>query len=267
MGGGEFEEYRRVITRIAGEAAGLLRDLACEEKYVEVVSGETMRADIESESYIIDALKAEGLGGRVVTEERGVVELGRAGPTFIVDPLDGSTNYKACIPWSSVSIAVVPEGSRRLRDVAAGVVAPVFYGPYISFTRGGGCYEGASRVRPRERPLEVVYVYVEHPEAAEGLARLTRGLGGLKVRSLGSAALEMAYTALGRGLLFLDLRSRLRNVDIAAALGITIECGGEAVNYNGDPLDSGVDSVKRVGTVISSLRPGILKEALSILRG
>jgi len=261
------EEYRRILVRIAGEAAGLLRDLSCSEEYKSRVAGETIRADVEAENYIIDALKSEGLGGRVVTEERGVVSLGGEGPVFIVDPLDGSTNYSECIPWSSVSIAVVPSGTSRLRDVEAGVVAPIFWGPPISFARGSGCYAGGERVEASGASSNIVFVYVEHPEAAMGLARITRELGGLKVRSLGSAALELAYTALGRAKLFLDLRSRLRNVDVAAAMGIMLECGGVIVGGRGEPLDSDLETVEKVGTVIASLEEATVKKVLHILGG
>ncbi|MEB2836799.1 MAG: hypothetical protein GSR80_000752 [Desulfurococcales archaeon] len=264
---GSFEEYRKVILRVAAEAAGLLRDLSCIESHTRVVRGETIRADLESEEYIIDALRAEGMGGRVVTEERGLVELGGEGPTFIVDPLDGSTNYRNCIPWSSVSIAVAPRGSRRLRDVVAGVVAPVFWGSPLSFSRGSGCYEGAMRVEPLEEPAGVIFVYVERPDAAMALAEVTKSLGGLKVRSLGSAALELAYTALGRAKVFLDLRGKLRNVDVAAGLGLTVECGGSIVGEGGEPLDSGLDGVERVGTVISSPEQSTLRRVLGILGG
>jgi myo-inositol-1(or 4)-monophosphatase len=263
----EAREYRRILVRIAGEAAGLLRDLSCSEEYTSRVSGETIRADLESESYIIDALKSEGLGGRVVTEERGTVSLGGEGPIFIVDPLDGSTNYGECIPWSSVSIAVAPPGATSLREVEAGAIAPVFWGPPMSFARGEGCYVGGERVEPRRPASNLIFVYVEHPEAAMGLARVTKELGGLKVRSLGSAALELAYTSLGRARLFLDLRSRLRNVDVAAAMGMLLECGGSIVGGRGEPLDSGLGGVERVGTVIASLDEASIRRVLDILGG
>ena len=263
-GSSDLHDLRRALTRVAGEASGLLRDLACEDRYAARVEGETIRADLEAGSYIIDAIRSEGFGGVVITEERGRVELGGRGPTFIVDPLDGSTNYAACIPWASVSIAAAPEGSRTIREVIAGVVAPVFQGDPISFARGSGCYLGEVRVRPL-RESRILFVYVEHPEAALGLAKVTRALGGLKIRSLGSAALEMAYTAIGRSIAFLDLRSKLRNVDMAAALGMTIECGGEVVGLDGELLNAGVESVERVGTVISSLERSVIDRILRAL--
>jgi len=265
--GGEWEELRRAIARIAGEAAGLLRDLSCDEAYTRRERGETIRADLESEEYVIDALKSEGFGGTLVTEERGLVRLGGSGPVFVLDPLDGSTNYASCIPWASVSLAAAPPGARRLSEVVAGAVAPVFYGEIISFSRGSGCRLGEAPIGGPASGSRMLYVYVEHPEAAMGLARITRSLGGLKVRSLGSAALEMAYTAIGRGYAFVDLRSKLRNVDTAAALGMTIECGGSALGPGGAPLDAGLDGVERVGSVISSHDPRVPGKILEVLGG
>ena len=255
-------EYYKLVYRIAGEAAGLLRDLACRSEYTRSVKGDTIRADLEAESYIIDALKGEGIGGKVVTEERGVVSLGGEGPTFILDPLDGSTNYKMCIPWCSVSLAVAPPGATSIREVIAGVVVPVFEGTPLGFIKGRGCFKGFSAIEARSESRGVIFVYIDHPEAAPILlgilGRIRELVGGkLRVRSLGSAALEMSYTALGEALAFIDIRSILRNVDVAAALGILRECGGEAYTLDGRPLDIGITRIEYTGPIVASREPEV----------
>ncbi len=245
-------EARKLLVRVAGEAAALLRDYACTERFTERLGGERIRADVESESYIIDSLRAEGFRGVVVSEESGRVELGsRDGGVVLVDPLDGSSNYGNCIPWAAVSLAYAPPGSVGVRGVSAGVVYPVFFGDPISFG-GGRCFLGGTLVGPKSPPARMLFVYMESSEAVEAVARVFHELGRPKVRSLGSAALEMAYAALGRAVAFIDVRSRLRNVDVAAALGLTLACGGEALRPGGDPLDVGLEMVEGVGAVISS---------------
>lgn len=247
----EAWEAREVLLKVAGEAAALLRDYACTERFTERLGGERIRADVESESYIIDALRAEGFRGTVVSEEAGRVELGSGGGVVLVDPLDGSSNYSNCIPWAAVSLAYAPPGVRGVRGVTAGVVHPVFHGDPVSF-EGGMCFLGGVPARPREPPAKMLFVYMESREAMDAVARVFQELGRPKVRSLGSAALEMAYAALGRAAAFVDIRSRLRNVDVAAALGVTLACGGDVLRPGGAPLDVGVDGVERVGAVISS---------------
>lgn len=244
------EDLRRVAVRISSEAAGLLRDHACDPEYARGVGGETIVADRLSEDYIIDALRNENLRVRGISEERGY--FGDGDLVVIIDPLDGSSNYLNCISWASVSIAFAI--GNRLSDVIAGAVAPVFFGNPLSFSRGGGCYDGGVRVRISKPNSNMVFAYAEDPVVASRLIAFTRRLGpNIKIRGLGSAALEIAYVALGRVLLFVDARSRLRNVDVAASVGMLRECGGEAFNSRGEPLESSFDKVEVVGDVIASL--------------
>ncbi len=249
---------REVAVRVSSEAAALLRDLACEERYTSRVSGETIRADLESEEYIVDLLRGElGAGLAVVSEERGLEgephEL-----VAVVDPLDGSTNYSSCVSWASVSVAFAERMSDGSWSLAAGAVAPVFWGHPISFERGGGCYVGGVRFEPSGEPPSVLSVYVEREDAARAVISLLRELGGgFKVRSLGSSALEISYVALRRIAAFMDLRGKLRNVDVAAAVGIAGECGATVIGEDGRPLRLDFTSVSRVGTVIAYSTPRV----------
>ncbi len=243
-------ELRLIATKIAGETAGLLRDLACsDESLSTTIKGETARIDLIAEDYIISALKEELGNVKIVTEERGSV--GKGSLTAIVDPLDGSKNYLNCIWWSSVSIAFAPSNS-SLNSIIAGAVAPIFHGEPLSFEKNGGCYIGYKRIIPRDTPEKFIFIYIDHPDAARNIANVIFALGmGYKIRSLGSAALEISYVGIGRGTAFIDLRSKLRNVDLAAAAGIVRECGGEIIGSNGLPLDIPVNRVVKAGTVIA----------------
>jgi myo-inositol-1(or 4)-monophosphatase len=263
----DLNDWRVLLLKIAGEAAGLLKDNACRPEYAAKVGGESIRADVESESYIIDALKAEGFRGVVVSEEAGTVVLGDDDYIVLVDPLDGSSNYSTCISWASVSLALVKRGATLRSGLLAGVVQPIFYGPPISFARGLGCFLGGTRVERPTQQSRMMYVYMESRDALEAVAKAFQELGRPKVRSLGSAALEMTYAAIGRGLVFIDIRSRLRNVDIAAAYGITLECGGEVLKPGGKVLDVGVAKVEPVGSVISSGNREIAAKVAWLLKG
>lgn len=259
------EDARNLLVQVAGEAAGLLRDNSCTKAFSETLSGETIRADIVSEEYIIETLRLEGIQYPLITEERGYVDGSDREYVIIIDPLDGSKNYSNCIPWSSVSIALLRVKGNRAVPVA-GVVAPVFYGPILSFSLGGGCRVGERRVDIPSTPEKFIYVYIEEPDAAYTLARLiTRMGGGYKIRSLGSAALELSYVALGRGTAFIDLRSKLRNVDVAAAMGMIIECGGRVLTPQGPLVDLWVGGIERLGSIAAVYDPqlaGLVQEVL-----
>ena len=246
------EALRELALEVAGKAAERLRAEACTES-ARLLRGETIGADLESERLIVEALRSSGLSFRVVSEESGVI--GAGDYTFVVDPLDGSVNYEHCIPWSSISVAVAPPGSSRLSDVVAGAVVPVFGGRPLSFARGSGCYEGDSRApAPPVSLPKVLFVYVESPDEVGPIASLMGAVRGLKVRSLGSAALEISYAGLGRAYAFVDLRAKLRNVDVAAAVGLARECGAAVVDRGGAPVDGPIDRVAVVGDVIVTAR-------------
>ncbi len=256
----DVRELLKVVVKAAEGAARMLAEEFCSNS-LRPVKGETIEADLESERAIYEDLKSTGLSFRMVSEESGV--MGSGDYTFIVDPLDGSVNYEHCVPWSSVSVAVAPPGSTTLSQVVAGAVAPIFGGPTISFARGLGCFEGDREYRrPSIGSPRVLFVYVETPEDAEPIVRLVSAVRGLKIRSLGSSALEVAYTGMGRAYAFVDLRGKLRNVDIAAALGIARECNAVVINRHGEPVDGPIDSVAVIGDVIATSK-GRLNELMT----
>ncbi|MFP3312419.1 MAG: inositol monophosphatase family protein [Acidilobus sp.] len=255
----EIEDLRSLVVKVAEDAARMLREEWCSDSTMRV-RGETIRADLEAERAIYEDLRSEGLSFRMVSEESGT--MGDGEYTFIVDPLDGSLNYENCIPWCSVSVAVIPPGGKSISDAVAGAVAPIGFGNTISFGRGKGCFEGSESVRPKAEGSNLVFVYVERPEETTRVARVFTYSPNIKVRSLGSSALEISTVGLGRGLAFIDLRGKLRNVDVAAAIGIARECGSVAVNLSGQDVGGAIDRVAVVGDVIVVRREaaaGLLK--------
>jgi len=251
----ESFEYYKVLLKIGGEAAAFLRDHACEEAYGRSVRGDTIRADLEAEDYIVDIIKSEGLRGVIITEERGRIDLGSDNLLFIIDPLDGSTNYKHCVPWCNISIALFTKNNNSYEEVA-GVIAPIFYGDPIGFAKGCGCFEGMSRIEAKNKG-NLVLVYADEPQSlpllSELIVTIKEKYKNPKLRSLGSAALELAYTAMGRSIAFADFRGSLRNVDVASALGMLRECGGIALDLEGKDIEVISNSVMKIGTIIASL--------------
>ena len=244
-------EIYKTILKVAGEAAGLLRDLQASGRGFDVIEGETIRADLESENYIIDALKHEGIRGLFIAEENGVID--GSGPwKIVIDPLDGSRNYSKGIPWSSVSIAVAPRDS-TLSGVIAGIVYPLAHIEPIGFAKGFGCYRRLVPLRKPERLGEFIYVYVDNLEALNMLSKGLDLLKGHVIRSMGSAAIEIAFTGIGVARAFLDMKAKLRVVDVAAAAGIVWECGGSIRMSPNQELDAPLKAVERFKMVVASL--------------
>lgn len=242
----EPDELRRVALDVAERAARFLAERACGE-LTSVVKGDTIRADLAADEIIKEELRRRVGSFLMVSEESG--RTGSSGYVFVVDPLDGSLNYEHCIRWSSVSVAVAPPGATRLSEIIAGAVVPL-WGEPLSFARGEGCFEGDVRTYPREDPGRVIFTYFDSLDDAVKISRLYTRIPGLKVRSLGSAALEISLVGLGRGLSYVDLRGKLRNVDVAAAVGLARECGAYVVNERGEFLDSPISEVAPVGNIV-----------------
>lgn len=179
------------------------------------------------EDIVFDELeKLAGNGGAAFTaisEERGTVTFNEGGNVWVViDPIDGSLNFKRTIPRHSLSIAVA-----TAPNMAAVEFAYVYdFGTSEEFLAqsGEGAYLNEERLQlePREG-LEVVGV--EGADPAQ-LAPMLAALAGkvYRVRCVGSLAISIASVAAGRfdGLAFPHLS---RSVDIAAAQLIAREAG------------------------------------------
>ena len=250
-----LEDLRRLAIRVAGEAAAYVRDRYGISEFTEVVgfhSGdEGMKIDYESEGVILDLLRKEGFRGLFVGEERGLIKIGSDPFVAVVDPLDGSRNYASLVPWSNVSVAFgyVRDGKATLFDIVAGAVAPVFSWPISSFARGLGAYEGGKRLYAREAgSTRLVMAYVENIDQAKVVHKYLELVAGKRsVRALGSAALEAVWAGFGRAEVFLDIRGRLRVVDIAAGIGIALEAGAWVLV---EKSNASLLSVEKVGSVI-----------------
>jgi len=75
-------------------------------------------------------------------------------------------------------------------------------------------------------------------------------LGRPKIRSLGSASLDIIYTSIGRFKAFIDLRGRLRNVDVAAAIGFAREVGAYIIDDRGGHVEMPLDRLSNIGSIV-----------------
>ncbi|AVO36363.1 inositol monophosphatase family protein [Pukyongiella litopenaei] len=199
------------------------------------------KADIAAEQI----LKEELLGARPtygwLAEEGG--EIPGQDPTrrWIVDPLDGTTNFLHGLPHWAVSIALEHKGK-----IVAGVVFDPAKDEMFLAEKGEGAWLNQSRLRVsgRSRMIESIFATglpfggrSDLPETLQDLARLMPACAG--VRRWGAAALDMAYVAAGRYEGFWE--RRLNVWDIAAGTIIVREAGGlvEAIADGDDLLASG----------------------------
>ncbi|MBL4873287.1 MAG: inositol monophosphatase [Rhodobacteraceae bacterium] len=160
---------------------------------------------------------------------------------WIVDPLDGTTNFLHGMPHWAISIALEHRGE---------IVAAVVYDPVkdelFRAEKGEGAWLNDRRMRVSGRTEMIEMVFAtgvpfggrsDLPETLQDLARLMPGCAG--VRRWGAAALDLAYLAAGRYDGFWE--RRLHAWDIAAGILLVKESGGivESIDSDESPLVSG----------------------------
>ncbi|VAW05252.1 Inositol-1-monophosphatase, partial [hydrothermal vent metagenome] len=160
---------------------------------------------------------------------------------WIVDPLDGTTNFLHGLPHWAVSIALEHKG-----QIVAGVIYDPSKDEAFFAEKGQGAWMNESRLRVsgRDKMIESIFATgvpfggrSDLPETLQDLARLMPACAG--VRRFGAAALDMAYVAAGRYDGFWE--RGLQSWDMAAGIVIAREAGAlvEPLAKGGDILESG----------------------------
>ncbi|WP_199223473.1 MULTISPECIES: inositol monophosphatase family protein [unclassified Caulobacter] len=195
-------------------------------------------ADLKAEQTLFEILEKARPGYGFLGEERGMIEGTDKTHTWIVDPLDGTTNFLHAIPHFAVNIALQREGE---------VVAAVTYNPITHdlfwAEKGKGAFLGAEkrlRVAARRHLDESVLAtgvpFLGKPGHAQFLKELhqvSQKVAG--VRRFGSAALDLAWVAAGRFDAYWE--RNLNSWDVAAGVLIVTEAGGKVttIEEDGDP--------------------------------
>ena len=193
-------------------------------------------ADRASERVIVQRLLADFPQASVLAEEGGAIA-GTSGERWIIDPLDGTTNYAHGYPLYCVSIAFERDG-----ELVAGVIYAPVLGECYAAERGAGasCNDAAIAVSPLERVGDAMVCTGFHPaDFQRNAAYFERASGRAQaVRRDGSAALDLAFVARGRfdGFWEFDLSAW----DVAAGTLIVQEAGGRVTRVDGG--EAAVDS-------------------------
>ncbi|HEX5047854.1 MAG TPA: inositol monophosphatase family protein [Gammaproteobacteria bacterium] len=198
------------------------------------------QVDKAAEAAIIEIIRDHYPDHAILAEESGAA--GEHEYQWIIDPLDGTTNYVHGFPVFSVSIAVARKG-----ELEHGVVYDPLRQEIFSASRGQGAQLDGRRIRVSKRTtLQQSLVATGFPYRAN-LVHLDRYLEMLRavmlessgVRRPGSAALDLCYVAAGRVDAFWELG--LSKWDIAAGALIIREAGGRISDFRGNDayLDSG----------------------------
>ncbi len=195
-------------------------------------------ADKRSEQTIVEELKSARPDWGMLLEERGAIE-GRPGkPRWVVDPLDGTTNFLHGIPHFSISIAVEEVRPDGRTEISHGLVYQPLTDETFWAEKGRGAWLQDARLRVsarRELADTIIGTGIPHfgRGDSERWAKIYSAVGPnvSGIRRFGSAALDLAWIAAGRMDGFWE--DTLDLWDTAAGVLLIKEAGGFVTDYRG----------------------------------
>ncbi|PIP38527.1 MAG: inositol monophosphatase [Desulfobacterales bacterium CG23_combo_of_CG06-09_8_20_14_all_51_8] len=192
-------------------------------------------ADIASEKNIIAAIRSRFPDHDILAEESGLNRSTDATCQWIVDPLDGTTNFAHQIPVFAVSIAFASAG-----EILVGIVLNPATGDLFTAIRGQGAMLNNQPIRVSEEInladslLATGFPYDVKDMLDPVMERLRRCVEGARgIRRLGSAALDLCFVACGRFAGFWE--ENLKPWDTAAGWLIAEEAGAQVTDFSGRP--------------------------------
>lgn len=234
----ELHDLLEVAVRAAKEAGKIQREWLSKEKRVEFKGEINLVTDVDRrcESKIVEIIRENFPDHNVLTEETSMPEL-PCPYRWIVDPVDGTTNYAHGYPHFCTSVALELHG-----EIVLGVVYDPIREELFTALREGGAFLNGERIfvsstgRLIEALISTGFPYDLRENPANNLNHFNNLI--MEVRSIrrdGSAALNLCYVAMGRFDGFWQLK--LFPWDIAAGKILVEEGGGLVTDFKRRPLN------------------------------
>lgn len=236
----------RSLARDFGEVAALQVSIKGPGNFVS-------SADHKAEEIIFKELNKARPGYGFVMEERGAVDGADKTHTWVVDPLDGTTNFLHSNPMFAISIGLEREGQ---------YVAGVIYNPasdeLYTAEKGKGAFMNDRRLRVAARKKLADCLVTTgiphlgrpgHPRFIKEIQDVMAEVSG--IRRTGSAALDLAFTAAGRFDAYWE--RNLHPWDVAAGIVIVREAGGFVTDFAGGDKQLGVEVIAANSTIHKSV--------------
>ncbi len=196
----------------------------------------TIIADKTAEDIVVAELEKMDVCVNLISEERGLLKCGRGEKpmfTVVVDPLDGSFNFKNGIDYFCISIAVLDSKDRQI----LGYIKNLATGTEYYALKGEGAFKNGERIRvARSTNAKNILLECSSKSSRADIEFLAKAfLNSSHSRGLGAVALDLCLVADGTfDALFYAGASRY--LDVAAGIFILEEAGGVVSDFNGNKI-------------------------------
>lgn len=253
----------RIAAQAALDAGHILKDLYHKPHQIRY-KGEidlVTEADVASERCILDLLAARDPKSMLLSEESHAAygDVPQQ-PVWIIDPLDGTTNFAHGFPWFAVSIAYAEKGKSQVGVIYAPLQDELFIA-----CRGHGAWMNGEKIMVSASDklltslLGTGFPYDIKEKSDEVLSALRKFLGNCQgVRRAGAAALDLACVACGRLDGFWEIQ--LKPWDTAAGLLLVEEAGGRVTDFRGQTYTPFVPEIAASNGLIHDELTALLQE-------
>ncbi len=257
-----MKDFLAVAVEAARKAGGILKENLHGTREITYKGDINLvtEMDTRSERAVVGTLRASFPDHGIIAEEETTIRNG-SGYTWIIDPLDGTTNYAHGYPCFSVSIALEHEG-----DVITGVVYDPMRDELFTAQKGQGAYLNGKRINVSivdtliKSLLATGFPYDRKVSEKNNMDYFHDLLmASQEVRRDGSAALDLCSVAAGRFDGFWELK--LKPWDVAAGSLIVREAGGRVTDLSDKPFDIFADEVLASNGIIHGQMVEILRTA------
>lgn len=249
------------VAHIAAEAAGEILSRRLGDSHHIMKKGDidlVTEADLEAEKAILEIIGNSFPRDNILSEEAGTYD-NASERTWLIDPLDGTTNFAHRFPFFAVSIALEIGG-----ETVLGVVYSPYLDEFFEATKGQGAYLNRKPIQVSgtttlgESLMATGFPYDIH-ERPEGVMKLLKEMivRVQGVRRPGAASLDLCYVAAGR----LDgfWEEGLKPWDTAAGAIIVREARGKLSTFKGEKYTPYMKSIVAANPVIHGAMIGVLK--------
>lgn len=212
------------------------------------------RIDLIAESAVFRTLKKNDFNPTIVGEECGMVE-GKDAGLIIMDGIDGTTNANSGLPFYCCSLAYSTD--TNLTSVTESVVFNLVSGDVFYASKSNGAYLNDKRIQVNNDPdihINDMIIGLNISGLSEkhfvSISKLISSVS--HIRHLGANALELCYFARGSINAYIDVRDKIRAIDMAACYLIAKEAGGFIFDVSGNHLNCNLSVDSRMSFIAVS---------------